>query len=61
MVSESSNRVSDALKSLVELYVSPDQDGDRAGADDRRDDVHDILKHIVVGYACLQSTSFYQT
>ena len=60
MVNESSNRVSDALKSLVDLYLSPDQDEDREEADDRRDDVHDILKHIVEGYAGLQSTSFYQ-
>ena len=52
MVHESSNRVSDALKSLAESYLSPDQDEDGEGADKRRDDVHDILKYIVEGYAC---------
>ena len=52
MVNESSNRVHDALKSLVDLYLSSDQDGDREGVDDRRDGVHDILKYIVDGYDC---------
>ena len=49
MVNESTDRVSDALKSLVELHLPPDQDGDREGADDRRDGVHDLLKYIVEG------------
>ena len=49
MVNESSDRVSDALWSLVELYLPPDQDVDRDGADNRRDELHDILKYMVEG------------
>lgn len=47
MVYETNDRVSDALTSLVELFLPPDPDKDEEEANDRRDDVHDILESII--------------
>ena len=47
MVYETNDRVSDALTSLVELFFPPAPDEDEEGANERRDDVHDILESII--------------
>ena len=49
MVNEQRNRVDDALTSLVKLHLPPDQDGDEEAANNRREDVHDVLRSLVKG------------
>ena len=56
MVNEKSTRVYEALTSLVKLYLPFDDDGKEDAANDRREDLHAILRDIVDGYASLSHT-----
>ena len=47
MVYETNDRVSDALTSLVELFLPLAPNEDEEGANDRRNDVHDTLESII--------------
>lgn len=54
MVNAINNRVSDALTSLVKLFFPPEDGQDEEEANDRRDNVHDLLKSIIEGHDLLQ-------
>ena len=54
MVNEINGRVDDALASLVKIYIPYNNYEDEESAEDRREDVQDILRSIIEGHAFLQ-------
>ena len=50
MGDERSRRVNDALSSLVQTFVPPLQDEDKAIAEERHEEALDLAKSIIEGY-----------